>query len=118
LNNIVKHARASEVRLGLHLEGNGFSLIVEDNGQGISLTPATENGDRLVSGHGLPNLEKRLKAIGGECIVHSVANEGTRVELAVCVPNADSLQSPRSNGFPSPIVATPHNGSSKAESHP
>src|SRR5262249_41446043 len=35
LNNIVKHARATEVRLGLRLESCGFTLIVEDNGQGI-----------------------------------------------------------------------------------
>jgi signal transduction histidine kinase/ligand-binding sensor domain-containing protein len=116
LNNIVKHARATEVRLGLRLENDGFTLVVEDNGQGMPLTPATENGDRLVAGHGLPNLEKRLAAIGGRCIVHSVTGQGTRVELAVQVPKADTFHLSRSNGSPSPIVATPHNDSPKAES--
>src|SRR5262249_8348071 len=117
LNNIVKHARATEVRLGLRLENNGFILVVEDNGQGMPLTPAAENGARLVSGHGLPNLEKRLAGIGGRCVVQSVPAQGTRVELAVCVPNTGTFQSPRANGHPSPIVATPHNGTPDAQSH-
>jgi signal transduction histidine kinase/streptogramin lyase len=118
LNNIVKHARAAEVRLGLRLEHNGFTLVVEDNGQGMSSTPTTENGDRLVAGHGLPNLERRLSAIGGRCIVHSAYGQGTRVELSVQIADSDAFHSPRNNGSPSPIVATPHNDSPEAESHP
>src|SRR5262249_1826438 len=35
LNNIVKHARATEVRVGLRLENNSFTLFIEDNGQGL-----------------------------------------------------------------------------------
>src|SRR6185436_9975633 len=115
LNNVVKHARATEVRLGLCLENNGFTLVVQDNGQGMS--SAADNGERLVAGHGLPNLEKRLAAIGGRCAVHSVASQGTRIELAVQVPNADTAHLPGSNSSPSPIVATPHNGTPEAESH-
>jgi signal transduction histidine kinase/ligand-binding sensor domain-containing protein len=116
LNNVVKHARANEVRLGFRLENNGFTLVVQDNGQGMS--PAADNGERLVAGHGLPNLEKRLAAIGGRCTVHSAAGQGTRIELAVQVPNqAETLHMHGSNGSPSPIVATPHNGTPEAESH-
>jgi signal transduction histidine kinase/ligand-binding sensor domain-containing protein len=117
LNNVVKHARATEVRLGLRFENNGFTLVVEDDGQGMASTPATENGDRLVPGHGLPNLEKRLAAIGGSCIVHSVPNQGTRIEMTVQVAGSDTMHWGRGNGSPSPIVATPHNGSPEAQSH-
>jgi signal transduction histidine kinase/ligand-binding sensor domain-containing protein len=116
LNNVVKHARATEVRLSLRLENSGFTLVVEDNGQGM--TPARENGngERLVAGHGLPNLEKRLAAIGGRCVVHSAPGDGTRIELTVQVPHSDPNQSLRNNGSPSPIVATPRNASLRAES--
>jgi signal transduction histidine kinase len=115
LNNVVKHARATEVRLGLRLEDHGFTLVIQDNGQGI--TPAADNGERLVAGHGLANLEKRLAGIGGRCVMHSVAGQGTRIELVVQVPNPDTVHSPASNGSPSPIVATPHNGTPEAQSH-
>lgn len=118
LNNVVKHARATEVRLGLRLENNGFTLVIQDNGQGMPLSPAAENGERLMGGHGLPNLDKRLAAIGGRCVVHSTPNHGTRIELAVQIPNGDTVHPIRSNGSASPIVATPQNGSPKAESHP
>ena len=39
LNNVVKHARASEVWLRLRVEGGGFTLVIEDNGCGCA-----ENG--------------------------------------------------------------------------
>jgi signal transduction histidine kinase len=116
LNNVVKHAHATEVRLSLRLQDKGFTLTVEDNGQGITSIRDTGNGDRLVGGHGLPNLEKRLAAIGGRCVVHSVPDQGTRVEFVVD-PGSDAFHSLRENGSPSPIVATPRNGSPTAQSH-
>jgi signal transduction histidine kinase len=83
LNNTVKHAQATEVWLRLRLEPKAFTLIVEDNGRGI---PGAENAvktDRISSGSGLANLDKRLAAIGGRCQIHSVTGQGTRVELTV-----------------------------------
>jgi signal transduction histidine kinase/ligand-binding sensor domain-containing protein len=100
LNNIVKHAKASEVWLRLHLEPDLFTLIVEDNGQGL---PAA-NGqgelskERITSGSGLVNLEKRLAAVGGRCRISSVAGQGTRVEMSVAI-----------NHTASPVVAIGQN---------
>ncbi|HZI33642.1 MAG TPA: ATP-binding protein, partial [Candidatus Binatia bacterium] len=89
LNNVVKHARATEVWLRLRMEPKSLTLIVEDNGQGISTTGATEN-ERLSSGSGLGNLEKRLAAVGGRCQIHSVPGQGTRVEMTVFLKNPTS----------------------------
>ena len=87
LNNIVKHAQATEVWLRLRLEPNSFSLIIEDNGRGLSGLradqPAGAPGERITSGSGLANLEKRLAAVGGRCSVTSRAGEGTRVEMSL-----------------------------------
>jgi len=33
LNNIVKHAHATEVRVGLRLENKAFTLVIQDNGR-------------------------------------------------------------------------------------
>jgi len=93
LNNIVKHAQATEVRLGLQLETDAFTLIVEDNGRGLSEVKTGEapNGvTRIASGSGLGNLEKRLTAIGGRCEIHSEPGRGTRVALTVFLKNTAS----------------------------
>jgi signal transduction histidine kinase len=104
LNNVVKHAQAKEVRLGLRLEAASFTLTVEDDGRGIVAGSAGTAG-RIVAGHGLPNLEKRLRSIGGQCRVASVPGQGTRIEMTVRVERP-----------PSPIVATVRNGAPRAES--
>lgn len=83
LNNIVKHARATEVRLRLRLHDRGITLEVEDNGKGLSEAGASGDGTRLSSGHGLPNLEKRLAAVGGRFSVQSAPGQGTRVEITI-----------------------------------
>ena len=75
-------------------------LVVEDNGQGLPGAAAgAENGERLISGHGLNNLENRLRAVGGRCEVYSAAGEGTRIEMTA-----------RTGATPSPVVVIGTNG--------
>jgi signal transduction histidine kinase len=84
LNNVVKHAKATEVWLRLRLEARAVTLILEDNGQGISHPAAgTPAGTRISSGHGLGNLEERLSLVGGRCRIESLPGQGTRVEMTV-----------------------------------
>jgi signal transduction histidine kinase len=97
LNNVVKHAHASEVWLRLRLDQNSFTLVVEDNGQGVQTVngdPVAGSANRICSGSGLPNLQKRLGTIGGRCVMHSSPGRGTRVEMTLGL-----------NGAVSPIVA-------------
>ena len=85
LNNVVKHAQATEVRVGLELLARAFKLVIEDNGRGLGGSDATEaaHRGRVSSGHGLPNLQKRLENAGGQCVLDSKAGRGTRVEMTV-----------------------------------
>ncbi|HYG22849.1 MAG TPA: two-component regulator propeller domain-containing protein [Verrucomicrobiae bacterium] len=87
LNNIVKHARATEVWLRVRIEEDSFSLIIEDDGRGLngSLEPTSIRPDRINSGLGLNNLEQRLSSVGGSCRIESNPGQGTRVELRVAV---------------------------------
>jgi len=87
LNNVVKHAKATEVWLRLRIGPKTFTLIIEDNGRGI---PAADGGGatgirahRIAAGSGLANLEKRLAAVAGRCEIHSQPGHGTRVEMTV-----------------------------------
>ena len=83
LNNIVKHSKATEVWLRLRLAPGRLTLEVEDNGQGLNAPGNAAGAERLSSGSGLGNLEKRLAAVGGRCEIHSAAGQGTRVALTV-----------------------------------
>lgn len=83
LNNIVKHAQATEVWLRLRLAPGQFTLEIEDNGQGLNMPEKAAHTERISSGSGLGNLEQRLASVGGRCEIHSVAGSGTRVVMTV-----------------------------------
>jgi signal transduction histidine kinase len=91
LNNVVKHAAATEVRVSLELHPNGFVLSVVDNGRGFKMNlshPSTAGeleSSRLASGYGLANMKKRMEEIGGNCEWTTSPGEGTRVKLRVVV---------------------------------
>ena len=87
LNNVVKHAHATEVWLRLRIEPTTFTLTVEDNGRGLPMEAGRDGvrPNRLAAGSGLVNLEKRLAAIAGRCEIHSRPGHGTRVEMTVAL---------------------------------
>jgi signal transduction histidine kinase len=99
-NNVVKHARATEVWLRLEVRPVAFTLVIEDNGCGLKAgQPEAATTGRISSGHGLANMAKRLSASGGRCVITAAPGQGTRVELSV------DLTAPRS-----PEVGTGRNG--------
>jgi signal transduction histidine kinase/ligand-binding sensor domain-containing protein len=75
LNNVVRHADASEVRLRLTATDELLSVIVEDNGRGFAKAPDSTGAD------GLHNMRQRLSAMGGRCVIESTPGAGTRVCL-------------------------------------
>ena len=86
LNNIVKHADATEVQLRLALGDDSFTLSIEDNGRGLNAPPdraKSSAAGRISSGHGLENMKQRMESVGGRLVLTSRADCGTRVELAV-----------------------------------
>jgi len=89
LNNVVKHAKASEVRVSLELKPGGFVLVVADNGRGFAWDNHAgalgAEGFRPGGGNGLANMQKRLEEVGGCCGWDTAPGEGTRAKLAVSV---------------------------------
>jgi len=83
LNNILKHARALEVRLGAKLDENVFVLSVTDDGVGFQAGVGGEAQD------GLNNLHDRLKKIGGSCEIKSAVGQGTKIIFRL--PLSDKL---------------------------
>ncbi len=69
LNNVCKHAEASEVAIVLHQQGELLHLEVRDNGIGI-------HADK-VPGFGIQGMRERVSALGGELTLET--QRGTRV---------------------------------------
>jgi signal transduction histidine kinase len=85
LNNILKHANASEVYLRLRTDLEKFVLTIEDNGEGIRNEEHVHkvNGFRHASGQGHRNLEERMTTVGGSYQRTSELGHGTCVVLTV-----------------------------------
>jgi signal transduction histidine kinase len=86
LNNVLKHASATEVWLRIDIQPSGFTISIADNGRGFAPGGpggSTSTDGRIVSGHGLRNMARRLEAIGGVCNVTSEPGKGARVELTI-----------------------------------
>ena len=77
INNALRHARASEIRVSFVADSERFNLVVEDNGCGFDSTKRRE------SGNGLNNMRRRIGDLGGEYELVSKPGAGTRVSLTV-----------------------------------
>jgi ligand-binding sensor domain-containing protein/signal transduction histidine kinase len=95
LNNVVKHAKASEVWIQIAVELEKFSITVRDNGKGFLLEtmadggagPTAEGSNRGLRRNGLTNMRKRMHTMGGEISLESRPGHGTQVQLTVYLRN-------------------------------
>ena len=77
LNNAVKHGSPGRIRLGLAVEGELLTVVVQDDGCGFTPAPAAAGAD------GLANMRQRLAAIGGQIQLDSAPGKGTTVTVKV-----------------------------------
>ena len=83
LNNIVKHARATQVLIRLSAAGDRMLLEVSDDG--IGFDPAARAG-RITCGMGMLTMAERAESIGGCCTVEATPGGGTRVTASAPRP--------------------------------
>lgn len=86
LSNVVRHARATQVRIALQKDGDTIRLSVADNGTGLppEKRPDTEDGPALQH-WGLLMMRERAVSIGGSLYVESLPGKGTTVVTEVRV---------------------------------
>lgn len=78
LNNVLKHARATQVVVRLSAGLKGVELEIIDNGQGFL------NGENKSNrGIGLASMHERARSLGGTVSIHSDAGRGTRVLVSI-----------------------------------
>jgi PAS domain S-box-containing protein len=80
LHNVVKHAKAHEVRIGLRREGDWLSLSVGDDGVGFDSEAAAANGNSHL---GLAGMRSRVERFGGRMEVESAPGKGTQLRATV-----------------------------------
>jgi two-component system NarL family sensor kinase len=79
LNNVVRHADATEVSVRLVERGGQLELTVEDDGRGF---PPGRLAERLAHGHvGLASQRFRLETAGGSMVIAAAPGRGTRVQV-------------------------------------
>ncbi len=75
MNNALKHAHCTEVRLKMRLDEGEMTVEIEDNGAGFD--PALT----VPGGNGLDNIQTRLTECGGRSSLASAPGLGTRFRL-------------------------------------
>jgi len=73
LTNVLRHARATQIKLSAQVIGSTFELVVRDNGRGFD--PGATSG-----GMGLSSLRERARLLGGTFTLSS-SNQGTTLTL-------------------------------------
>lgn len=71
VNNIVKHAHATEALVQLSQHNHLLAITVEDNGIGFNQQAMQQNG------MGLKNLQSRIKALNGNIEIDAASGQGT-----------------------------------------
>jgi ligand-binding sensor domain-containing protein/signal transduction histidine kinase len=91
LNNIVKHADATEIWIQIAVEPKTFIFSVKDNGKGFDFDSKldrdagsqTDNTSRSLGKNGLLNMRQRVGNIGGQLRFQSESGHGTQIELII-----------------------------------
>jgi PAS domain S-box-containing protein len=76
LNNVLKHASATQVILDLQFKDRGTRIIIQDNGVGFDPVNLQQS-----SGWGLKNIYDRIERLGGNVKITSQVGKGTTVEV-------------------------------------
>jgi signal transduction histidine kinase/streptogramin lyase len=78
LNNVLHHAKASEVLLRIERLGREVEILISDNGQGMALASA-DGPVRGEGGFGLTNMRQRVQILGGKLNIQSGPGLGTKL---------------------------------------
>lgn len=76
LNNVLKHAAATAVRVSLSQADGRVQAQIIDDGQGFDVQQTS-------GGMGLRNIRERVAGLGGELCIASAPGSGTRLEVVI-----------------------------------
>jgi signal transduction histidine kinase len=74
LNNIIKHADASEIKISISKNNELLNLVISDNGKGFNVTEKRK-------GIGITNITNRAELFNGQVSIDSAPGKGCRMEV-------------------------------------
>jgi signal transduction histidine kinase len=83
INNVVKHAKATELSLILNVDNEAIILLIIDNGVGFDMRKLKS---RVIK-NGIKNMKSRAELHDGELKIHTKIGEGTRIWLRIPMNN-------------------------------
>jgi len=81
LNNIQKHAQASQVTVTLTYMDSLVALDVQDNGKGFDVESGSSSDSD--GGFGLKSIDEQVKQLGGELTIESNVSKGTTIAVSL-----------------------------------
>lgn len=92
LNNVARHAQATEVEVSLRLVKSGIQLRVKDNGTGFVVEDQQSGGERKRLG--LLGMQERVRLMNGRLLVRSAPGTGTTVVAEIPLQSAGRASAP------------------------
>lgn len=87
LNNVKKHAEATQATITVKFAEDLVEMAVQDNGKGFTLRASIE--ELAVAGHlGLIGMRERARLLGGNLSIQTQPGRGTKVTITVPMPSA------------------------------
>ena len=83
LVNVRKHSQARQVGVRLGLSGNGWKIVIEDDGQGFAFTGRLSQQQLDDLGKGPLVIKERVRLIEGELTIESNPGQGSRLEITI-----------------------------------
>ena len=84
VNNVIKHARATQLDISIQQDETGVNILIEDNGIGFNVAEAQQK-----DGIGLHNLSSRIQYLNGSIEWDAAPGKGTVVSIHV--PPAENI---------------------------
>ena len=78
LNNIIRHAKATEICISLRYDGKFLKLQITDNGIGFDLKELHSGSKSM---NGTNNMRQRAKLIDAEFLIESQPDKGTQITV-------------------------------------
>jgi signal transduction histidine kinase len=86
LNNVAKHAQATEVKVRLISRPDRICLRIRDNGCGFNPEKVLDSSQKQRESWGLLGMQERVSLIGGHFFIRSKQNMGTIIQICIPLP--------------------------------